>query len=46
MHGVHDLLVEYNVVYNVMGLAFFMEDGVEENNILRYNLGLMNKKSS
>ena len=46
LHGVHDLLVEYNVVYNVMGLAFFMEDAVEERNILRYNLGIMNKKSS
>jgi hypothetical protein len=29
-----------------MGLAFFMEDAVEERNILRYNLGIMNKKSS
>ena len=46
LHGVHDLLVEFNVIYNVMGLAFFMEDAVEENNILRYNLGIMNKKSS
>ena len=46
LHGVHDLLVEYNVIYNVMGLAFFMEDAVEENNILRYNLGVMNKKSA
>ena len=46
MHGVHNLTVEYNVIYNVMGLAFFLEDAVEENNILRYNLGIMNKKSS
>jgi hypothetical protein len=46
MHGVHELLVEYNVIYNVMGLAFFMEDAIEERNILRYNLGIMNKKSS
>ena len=46
MHGVHDLLVEFNVVYNVMGLAFFLEDAVEENNIIRYNLGVMNKRSS
>jgi len=46
MHGVHNLTVEFNVIYNVMGLAFFLEDAVEENNILRYNLGIMNKKSS
>ena len=46
MHGVHNLTVEYNVIYNVMGLAFFLEDAVEEDNILRYNLGIMNKKSS
>jgi len=46
MHGVHDLTVEFNVIFNVMGLAFFLEDAVEERNILRYNLGIMNKKSS
>lgn len=46
LHGIHDLLVEYNVVYNVMGLSFFMEDAVEERNILRYNLGVMTKKSA
>ena len=46
MHGVHNLTVEYNVIYNVMGLAFFLEDAVEEDNVLRYNLGIMNKKSS
>ena len=46
LHGVHDITVEYNVIYNVMGLAFFLEDAVEENNVLRYNLGIMNKKSS
>ena len=45
MHGVHNLLVEYNVVYNVMGLAFFLEDAVEEDNIIQYNLGIMNKDS-
>ena len=46
MHGVHNLTVEFNVIYNVMGLAFFLEDAVEEDNLLRYNLGIMNKKSS
>ena len=46
LHGVHKLLVEHNVAFNVMGLAFFLEDAIEEDNILRYNLGIMNKKSS
>jgi len=46
LHGIHDIVVEHNVIFNVMGLAFFLEDAVEENNILRYNLGIMNKKSS
>ena len=40
LHAVQDMLVEYNVVYNVMGLAFFMEDAVEERNILRYDFEL------
>ena len=30
MHGVHNLTVEYNVIYNVMGLAFFLENVVED----------------
>ena len=46
LHGIHDVLIEYNVGYNVMGLMFFLEDAVEENNILRYNLGILNKKSA
>ena len=29
-----------------MGLTFFIEDGVEEDNILQYNLAIMTKKSS
>ena len=46
LHGVHNLTVEYNVAYNIMGLTFFIEDGVEEDNILQYNLAIMTKKSS
>ena len=46
LHGVHQLLVEHNVAFNVMGLAFFLENAVEEDNILRYNFGILNKKSS
>ena len=46
LHAVHNLTVEYNVAYNIMGLTFFIEDGVEEDNILQYNLAIMTKKSS
>ena len=46
MHGVHNLTVEYNVAYNVKGLTFFLEDGIEEDNIIQYNLAVMTKKSS
>ena len=44
--GVHGLLIESNVAYNVNGHAFFMEDGAETNNTIRYNIGLSIKTSS
>lgn len=40
MHGVHRLLVIHNVVFNVRGNAFFMEDGIETGNVVMYNLGV------
>ena len=40
IHGVHHLLVEHNVGYNVKGHNFFVEDGIETNNIIRYNLAI------
>ena len=46
MHGIHDLLVERNVIYDVMGNAYFMEDGIETGNIIQYNLGVFVKPSS
>ena len=32
LHDVSNLVVEHNVAYNVKGLSFFLEDGVEEYN--------------
>lgn len=40
LHGVHYLTVEYNVGYNVMGHNYFIEDGIETQNLLQYNLAI------
>ena len=40
IHGVNNLTMENNFVYNVMGHAFFIEDGVEQYNFLKGNLGV------
>ena len=40
MHGINNLVVERNVFYNARGNAFFMEDGIEVGNVIRYNLGI------
>ncbi|XP_069478237.1 fibrocystin-L-like [Ambystoma mexicanum] len=42
----HHLLVENNVVYDIMGGALFLEDGVEHGNILQYNLAVFVKQST
>ena len=46
VHGVTGVLVEHNVAYNVMGHAFFIEDGIETGNTIQYNLGVFIKTSS
>ncbi|XP_033758550.1 fibrocystin-L-like [Pecten maximus] len=46
IHGTHNVLVEGNVAYNVMGGSFFLEDGVETGNEYYYNLALFVKASS
>ncbi|KAJ8026384.1 Fibrocystin-L [Holothuria leucospilota] len=46
IHGVHGFLVEHNVAYNVMGHAFFLEDGIETGNTLQYNLAVFVRPSS
>ena len=46
IHAVDYLLVEKNVAYNVMGHAFFLEDGNEQHNIIQDNLGIFVRGSS
>ncbi|XP_062842250.1 fibrocystin-L-like [Trichomycterus rosablanca] len=46
IHNTHQLLVERNVIYNIMGGAFFIEDGIETGNILQYNLAVFVRQST
>ena len=45
IHGVHYLVLEYNVAFDNMGHTFFIEDGIETNNYLRSNLALRTRRS-
>ena len=40
IHGIHYLHVSYNVGYRVKGHNFFIEDGIETNNVIEYNLAI------
>ncbi|WAR05573.1 PKHL1-like protein, partial [Mya arenaria] len=46
IHGTHNTLVEKTVIYNIMGGAFFLEDGIETNNTIQYNLAVFVRESS
>ncbi|KAM6974364.1 PKHD1 like 1, tandem duplicate 1, partial [Tautogolabrus adspersus] len=46
IHNTHRLLVEHTVIYNIMGGAFFIEDGIETGNILQYNLAVSVRQST
>ena len=46
IHGVDCLLVEKNVAYNILGHAYFLEDGIEQGNVIQYNLGIFVRASS
>lgn len=46
VHGVTGLLVEHNVAYNVKGHGYFIEDGIETENTIQYNLGVFVRSSS
>ncbi|XP_021354106.1 fibrocystin-L-like [Mizuhopecten yessoensis] len=46
IHGTHNLLVEHIVIYNIMGGAFFLEDGIESGNTIQYNLAIFVRESS
>ena len=40
------MLVDRNLIYNIMGCAYFLEDGVEIGNVYQYNLAIFVKTSS
>lgn len=44
-HGVNYLRVTHNVAFNTMGHVFFIEDAIETNNLIEYNLALKSKAS-
>nr|DBA24045.1 TPA: hypothetical protein GDO54_011748 [Pyxicephalus adspersus] len=46
IHNTHHLLVENNVIYDIMGGAFFIEDGIEHGNVLQYNLAVFVQQST
>ena len=46
IHAVDYLLVEKNVAYNILGHAYFLEDGIEQGNIIQDNLGVFVRASS
>jgi hypothetical protein len=46
IHGTHNILVEHTVIYNIMGGAFFLEDGIETGNVFQYNLAVFVKSST
>ncbi|XP_056273684.1 fibrocystin-L-like [Pseudoliparis swirei] len=46
IHNTHHLLVEHNVIFDIMGGAFFIEDGIETGNVLQYNLAVFVKQST
>ncbi|XP_052830942.1 fibrocystin-L [Octopus bimaculoides] len=46
VHGSHNTLVEHNVVYDIMGGAIFLEDGIETGNTFQYNLVVFAKPST
>ena len=40
IHGTHMLYVAWNVGYKVKGHNFFLEDGIETNNVIEHNLAI------
>ncbi|MES2890144.1 MAG: G8 domain-containing protein [Pseudomonadota bacterium] len=44
LHQTDGALVKDNVAYNIVGHAYFMEDGSERFNVIDHNLGLVNRR--
>ncbi|CAO2584979.1 Cell surface hyaluronidase, partial [Lemmus lemmus] len=43
VHGTNGLLIKDTIGFDTLGHCFFLEDGVEQRNILFHNLGLLTK---
>jgi hypothetical protein len=43
VHGTHNVRVENNVTYNIVGHCFFLEDGIEHGNQFVHNLAIQIK---
>ena len=46
IHASNYVTIERNVIYNIMGGAYFMEDGIEIGNEFKYNLAIYVRTSS
>nr|XP_055075131.1 fibrocystin-L-like [Misgurnus anguillicaudatus] len=46
IRNTHNLLVEHNVIYDIKGGGFFIEDGTENGNILQNNLAVFVRQST
>lgn len=46
IHNTHNVLIEHNVIFNVMGGALFLEDSIEHGNIFQYNVAIKVRSSS
>ena len=46
IHATNYITIERNVIYDIMGGAYFLEDGVEIGNTFKYNLAVYVKGSS
>ena len=41
IHGTHNITVSENVGYDTIGYCYYLEDGVEEENTISYNLAAL-----
>jgi hypothetical protein len=46
IHASNYLTIERNVIYNIFGGAYFLEDGIEIGNLFKYNLAVFVRTSS
>ena len=40
IHGAHNVLIDSNIGYNILGHCYYLEDGVEQNNTFNNNLAV------